>query len=81
MSTGAYHRPLGPDGHFWRRQVEGFAATILDGVPQQGATVDDGIAAVAVLEAIERSAATGARVAVGDDAPGYLRQDVRPPEP
>ena len=64
-STGAYHRPLGPDGHFWRRQVEGFASTILDGVPQQGATVDDGIAALAVLEAIERSAATGARVAVG----------------
>jgi predicted dehydrogenase len=57
-----YHRPLGPDGHFWRRQVEGFADTILDGVPQQGATADDGLAALRVLEAIERSAETGARV-------------------
>jgi predicted dehydrogenase len=62
--SGRYERPLGPDGHFWRRQVEGFAATILDGAPQQGATVDDGLAALALLEAIERSAASGgARVA------------------
>jgi predicted dehydrogenase len=60
--TGRYERPLGPDGHFWRRQVEGFAATILDGASQQGATVDDGLAALAVLEAIERSVATGERV-------------------
>ena len=52
-----------PDGHFWRRQVEGFAATILDGAPQQGATAEDGLAALRVLDAIERSAATGRRVA------------------
>ena len=62
--TGRYERPLGPDGHFWRRQLEGFAATILDGAPQQGATVDDGLAALALLEAIERSAGTGRRVAL-----------------
>ena len=64
VRTGQYHRPLGADGHFWRRQIEGFAATILDGVPQQGATAEDGLAALRVLEAIERSAATGERVAV-----------------
>jgi hypothetical protein len=39
---GQYRRPLGPDGHFWRRQAEGFAAAVLDGAPQRGATVDDG---------------------------------------
>jgi predicted dehydrogenase len=62
--TGRYERPLGPDGHFWRRQLEGFAATILDGAPQLGAKVDDGLAALAVLEAIERSAASGRREAL-----------------
>ena len=62
VRTGQYHRPLGPDGHFWRRQAEGFAATILDGVPQQGATAEDGLAALRVIDAIERSAETGARV-------------------
>src|SRR4051812_33162223 len=30
---GQYHRPLAEDGHFFRRQVEGFARTILDGTP------------------------------------------------
>jgi predicted dehydrogenase len=64
VRTGRYHRPLGADGHFWRRQIEGFAATILDGVPQHGATAEDGLAALRVLEAIERSAETRARVAV-----------------
>jgi predicted dehydrogenase len=61
---GRYHRPLGADGHFWRRQLEGFAATILDGAPQRGADLEDGIAALRVIEAIERSIATGAPVAV-----------------
>jgi predicted dehydrogenase len=64
VRTGRYERPLGPDGHFWRRQAEGFAATILDGAPQQGATAADGVAALQVLEAIERSAETGRRVEV-----------------
>jgi predicted dehydrogenase len=64
VRTGQYHRPLGPDGHFWRRQVEGFAATILDGAPQQGATVEDGVAALQVLEAIERSIHTRERVEI-----------------
>jgi predicted dehydrogenase len=62
--TGSYHRPLGPDGHFWRRQAEGFAATILDGVPQHGAAAQDGLAALRVIEAIERSVDGGGRVAV-----------------
>ncbi len=58
----SYHRPLGADGHVFRRQVEGFAATVLDGAPQQGADVQDGLAATRVLAAIERSVATGETV-------------------
>jgi predicted dehydrogenase len=59
-----YHRPLGEDAHFWRRQLEGFADAILAGAPQLGADVDDGLAAMRVMDAIERSAQTGERVAV-----------------
>ena len=59
-----YHRPLGEDADFWRRQVEGFADAILAGGPQTGAGVDDGLAAMLVLDAIERSARTGGAVAV-----------------
>ena len=29
-----YHRPLGEDAHFWRRQIEGFADSILNGAPR-----------------------------------------------
>lgn len=64
VRTGQYHRPLAPDGHFWRRQAEGFGATILDGVPQHGAGAADGLAALRVMEAIERSVDTGARVEI-----------------
>jgi predicted dehydrogenase len=59
-----YHRPLGEDADFWRRQVEGFADTILAGAPQVGASVDDGLAALRVMDAIERSVATGGAVPV-----------------
>jgi predicted dehydrogenase len=59
-----YHRPLGEDAHVWRRQVEGFADTILTGAPQLGANVDDGLAAMRVIDAIELSVETGASVTV-----------------
>jgi len=45
-SDGVYRRPLGADGHFWRRQVEGFADTVLAGAPQRGADARDGLAVV-----------------------------------
>jgi predicted dehydrogenase len=61
---GQFHRPLGADGHFWRRQVEGFAATVLEGAPQLGAGLEDGLEVLRVLEAIERSAETGAPVSL-----------------
>jgi predicted dehydrogenase len=62
-----YHRPLGEDSHFFRRQVEAFAATIIDGAPMRGATADDGLAALRVMEAIEHSVQHGTTVAVAHD--------------
>ena len=59
-----YHRPLGEDANVWRRQIEGFADSILNGAPQVGANVDDGLAAMCVIDAIERSVEIGASVAV-----------------
>ncbi len=56
---GRYHRPLGADGHFFRRQVEGFAESILDGVPMRGANAEDGLAAMRGMVAMAHSAQTG----------------------
>jgi Predicted dehydrogenases and related proteins len=57
-------RPLGADGHFFRRQLEGFADTILDGAPMRGADVADGIASIRAMVAIARSVESGERVAL-----------------
>ncbi len=54
-----FRRILGEDAHTYKRQIEGFAASILDGAAQQGATLDDGLAAVQAMVAIARSVATG----------------------
>jgi predicted dehydrogenase len=63
-----YHRPLGADSHFFRRQIEGFADTILTGAPQAGAGAEDGLAALRALTAIERSLDTGENVELADVA-------------
>jgi predicted dehydrogenase len=55
-------RVLGADGHFYRRQLEGFADTILNGVPMRGANVEDGLASVQTMVAIARSVESGKRV-------------------
>ena len=60
------HRPLGADGHFWRRQLEGFAAAIGTGQPTAGADVHDGLAAIRALVAIDRSLTTGEPVRLAD---------------
>lgn len=65
-ADGATHRVLGADGHFYRRQVEGFARTILDGTPMEGADIDDGIASVQAMVAIARSAESRKSVALAD---------------
>jgi predicted dehydrogenase len=55
-------KPLGADGHFFRRQLEGLADTLLDGAPMRGAGVEDGIASIRTMVAIARSAESGERV-------------------
>lgn len=65
-ADGATHRVLGADGHFYRRQVEGFADVILHGAPMQGASIDDGIASVRAMVAIARSVESSERVALAD---------------
>ena len=65
-ADGASHRVLGADGHFYRRQLEGFAATILDNAPMTGADIDDGIASVRGMVAVARSAESGERVVLAD---------------
>lgn len=61
-----YHRPLGEDAYTYKLQIEGFAETILTGAPQQGANIDDGIAAMRAMVAIARSVETGDAVSLAD---------------
>lgn len=63
---GVFRRPLGADGHFFRRQVEGFAEAVLDGAPMRGADAEDGLAAVRGMVAMARSARTGEVVRLSD---------------
>ena len=63
---GEYRRPLGADGHFFRRQVEGFAEAILDGIPMRGAGAEDGLAAMRGMAAMVRSAETAEAVRLSD---------------
>ncbi|NRP21752.1 1,5-anhydro-D-fructose reductase [Ensifer adhaerens] len=69
-ADGATHRVLGADGHFYRRQVEGFARTILDNAAMEGANVDDGLASVQAMVAIARSVESGKAVKLADVAGG-----------
>jgi predicted dehydrogenase len=57
--TGAYSRVLGADGHFYRRQIEGFADAVLTGAPMRGASAEDGLASLRAMVAIARSARSG----------------------
>lgn len=60
------YRPLGADGHFYRRQLEAFADTILHGTPQAGANVEDGVADTRALVAIAQSVHSGQQVKLAD---------------
>lgn len=61
-----YHRPLASDGHFYRRQLEGFADVILNNKPMHGTSVEDGIANMKAMVAISRSVQTGERIKLSD---------------
>jgi predicted dehydrogenase len=58
-AEGGSRRVLGADGHFYRRQLEGFADVVLEGAPMTGANIDDGIASVRAMVAIAQSVRTG----------------------
>ncbi|MFT5090595.1 MAG: putative dehydrogenase [Planctomycetota bacterium] len=57
-------RVLGADGHFYRRQVEGFARAILNDTPIEGADIEDGEASVRAMLAIRDSVRSGQRIAL-----------------
>jgi predicted dehydrogenase len=59
-------RVLGADGHFYRRQLEGFAETVLNGAPLQGAGIHDGQASTRAMVAIASSARSRKAVALAD---------------
>lgn len=61
-----FRRPLGEDSYSYKRQVEGFVSTILDGEPMIGATVDDGVAAMRAMVAIARSTESGEIIKLAD---------------
>lgn len=61
-----YRRVLGADGHFYRRQLEGFANTVLNHTKLEGASIEDGVASVRAMIAIGESARTGDRVRLAD---------------
>jgi predicted dehydrogenase len=66
VKDGQFHRPLGEDAHTYKRQIEGFSETILNGVPMHGAGIDDGVAALRAMVAIARSVETGKRVLLAE---------------
>ena len=65
-ATGTTTRVLGADGHFYRRQLEGFADVILHGAKMTGANIEDGIASVRAMVAIARSVESGKEVNLAD---------------
>ncbi len=65
-ATASTTRVLGADGHFYRRQLEGFADTILHSAPMLGAGIEDGVASVRAMVAIAESARTGRPVKLAD---------------
>jgi predicted dehydrogenase len=70
VKDGLYRRPLGADAYSYKRQIEGFAGCILDGEPQQGASLNDGVAAMRAMVAIARSVETGETVRLADVSGG-----------
>ena len=72
VKDGVFRRPLGEDAFTYKLQIEAFADTILHGAPQLGADVEDGLAAVRAMVAIDESLRTGESVCLAD-ARGAVR--------
>jgi predicted dehydrogenase len=69
-STGTTTRVLGADGHFYRRQLEAFADSILNSTMVAGADIDDGLASVRGMVAIAQSVREGRPVKLAEAAGG-----------
>jgi predicted dehydrogenase len=65
-SNATTTRVLGADGHFYRRQLEGFADTVVNHKPVKGANIFDGVASVRAMVAIAQSVTSGKSVALAD---------------
>jgi len=65
-SDGTTRRVLGADGHFYRRQLEGFADAALTGRGTGGADLEDGIASVRAMVAIATSVREGRPVRLSE---------------
>lgn len=61
-----FTRPLGEDAYTYKLQIESFADVIFKGGTQEGAGIDDGVAAVRAMAAVARSVKTGRRVRLED---------------
>ena len=57
-----FHRPLGEDAYSYKLQIESFADSVLHGLPQRGAGIEDGVAAMRAMVAIARSAESGEKI-------------------
>jgi len=65
-ATATTTRALGADGHFYRRQIEGFADVVLNGAKSRGAFIEDGLASIRAMVAIAQSVRTKKSVALKD---------------
>jgi predicted dehydrogenase len=65
-----FRRPLGEDAYTYKLQIEGFADSILNDAPMQGAGIDDGVAAMRSMVATARSAESGGLVRLTDASGG-----------
>lgn len=59
QTTKEIKKPYEPDGHFYRRQLEGFADVILDHKVQIGANIEDGTEALKAIIATYESVQNG----------------------
>ena len=71
-TTRVISKPYEPDGHFYRRQAEAFAAVILDGKAQSGANIEDGIAALRAIIATYESIGNGGKKVYLKDVTGGM---------
>lgn len=76
FKNGEYRRLLGEDDFTFRRQIEGFADSILNHSPQHGANIVEGIETVRTLVAISISTETGGWVNIADVTGGVRAPDM-----